>query len=771
MPFKSKEQERYLQINEPEIYQDWVEKYGRFKGAESFNAQNEKRSKYMNEKRSKYMDYIYDMFYTPDSDAYKLREIRYPKLKGQEHQIASQVKNAFDKRQSPFDSVLHNNLKGLSMTRQPFYYHIPYKGKLFVFSYMVSGRGRLKQGYHTYYPPDSQFGEEQICGLETKHGDECYCYRKNYKSESFSAEDDMIICEGCNMERYSDVDFTIDNAREDVLDDGDVLCDYCWASHDKYVENAESFAATTGKRMYCPACQTNRTWMTGYKKREMDYTKGERPQDFRFYVCNTCEYAYDPKTSLEIKNWKIKYYGAESFEADVEKCPKCDSGNLGKEEMYYCYTCGNDDASEDGCSKCGSDTVGEEEMDYCYTCGGHGHWFNAESFSADNYEELITTCPYCEGVKIDDHDKYELVECFKRYLEDSTPHPDKRVMMLKKKAESFGAENMPYPEAQVTNIVRVKDKAYVTIRYPDTDEYYGYEKILVGDMEDVMLAESFGAENMPYPEAQVTNIVRVKDKAYVTIRYPDTDEHYGYEKIMEVDMEDVMLAESFGAESYDSALVHLKSLMPINRDSYLRNFRPSELTHSSTNQINFNQASVNYSAEGSRAESFAANPQGRPYCEPCAERGFNYYGAGTCGDCGYIKCKRCLGDGENCKSCEEVKCENCGDMESSDWIFTTPHGEFCVDCRNAWIEDPDAHNAESFRSYKVAPDLSSYTKAELVSSIAGPQGTAAYDEVVYDPVAQSRLSAESIDSFSPARLIVLGASIGVALGLYNTRRD
>ena len=136
---------------------------------------------------------------------------------------------------------------------------------------------------------------------------------KDYYAESFSAEDDMIICEGCNMERYSDVDFTIDNAREDVLDDGDVLCDYCWASHDKYVENAESFAATTGKRMYCPACQTNRTWMTGYKKREMDYTKGERPQDFRFYVCNTCEYAYDPKTSLEIKNWKIKYYGAESI--------------------------------------------------------------------------------------------------------------------------------------------------------------------------------------------------------------------------------------------------------------------------------------------------------------------------------------------------------------------------------------------------------------------------------------------------------------------------
>ena len=36
-----------------------------------------------------------------------------------------------------------------------------------------------------------------------------------------------IICEGCNKERNT-VDFTIDNAREDVLDDGNVLCDYCW---------------------------------------------------------------------------------------------------------------------------------------------------------------------------------------------------------------------------------------------------------------------------------------------------------------------------------------------------------------------------------------------------------------------------------------------------------------------------------------------------------------------------------------------------------------
>jgi hypothetical protein len=53
---------------------------------------------------------------------------------------------------------------------------------------------------------------------------------------------DMIICKGCNKERYSNDDFTIDNAREDVLDDGNVLCNYCWIAHDDYVE-AESFEA------------------------------------------------------------------------------------------------------------------------------------------------------------------------------------------------------------------------------------------------------------------------------------------------------------------------------------------------------------------------------------------------------------------------------------------------------------------------------------------------------------------------------------------------
>ncbi len=39
MPFKSKKQEQYLRLNEPEVYRDWKNKYGSYKGAESFNAE------------------------------------------------------------------------------------------------------------------------------------------------------------------------------------------------------------------------------------------------------------------------------------------------------------------------------------------------------------------------------------------------------------------------------------------------------------------------------------------------------------------------------------------------------------------------------------------------------------------------------------------------------------------------------------------------------------------------------------------------------------
>ena len=184
--------------------------------AESFAAEKEKRSKYM--------EFIYDMFYTPGSDAYKIREERNcGKTRTGTYQLASQVGNAFDKRQKPFDSVLHNNLKRLSMGGgNTFMYVIPYKGELFVFSYTVKGRGRYKRGYHTYYPPDSQFGEEAICRIETKHGDDCYCYRKNYKAEShdFSQKSaESFAADGIRKGRYGyilDLEVMEENSWDDL---------------------------------------------------------------------------------------------------------------------------------------------------------------------------------------------------------------------------------------------------------------------------------------------------------------------------------------------------------------------------------------------------------------------------------------------------------------------------------------------------------------------------------------------------------------------------
>jgi len=93
-------------------------------------------------------------------------------------------------------------------------------------------------------------------------------------------------------------------------------------------KNAETFEANSGKRMYCPKCQKNRTWNRGFKKEKME--SGENPYDFVFYVCQKCDYAYDPKTSKKMDdNWKEMFgYDAETFE-DCEVCyATVDKGTL-----------------------------------------------------------------------------------------------------------------------------------------------------------------------------------------------------------------------------------------------------------------------------------------------------------------------------------------------------------------------------------------------------------------------------------------------------------
>ena len=87
---------------------------------------------------------------------------------------------------------------------------------------------------------------------------------------------------------------------------------------------------------------------------------------------------------------------------------------------------------------------------------------------------------------------------------------------------------------------------------------------------------------------------------------------------------------------------------------------------------------------------------------------------------------------------EEDECDGCETPSSPAYFYS--HGGFCKKC----IERIDRENKEDENfNAKTAPPLESYTKDELISSMAGPQGSASYDEMVYDPVSQNRLSAES----------------------------
>jgi hypothetical protein len=79
-------------------------------------------------------------------------------------------------------------------------------------------------------------------------------------------------------------------------------------------------------------------------------------------------------------------------------------------------------------------------------------------------------------------------------------------------------------------------------------------------------------------------------------------------------------------------------------------------------------------------------------------------------------------------------------------------------------------DAESFNSYKVAPELSSYTKEELIDSKAGPQGTDTYDEMEYDPIAQDRLSAEECSKCVVDRELS-GLGKGSSIGFHTSSRS
>jgi hypothetical protein len=131
-------------------------------------------------------------------------------------------------------------------------------------------------------------------------------------------------------------------------------------------------------------------------------------------------------------------------------------------------------------------------------------------------------------------------------------------------------------------------------------------------------------------------------------------------------------------------------------------------------------------------------------------------------------------EGKNC-GCGKDPCMTYGAEDKKNKIYpATPFN--CAICNSdrayRIVDDArycnDCFGSETFNSYKVAPELSSYTVDELVASKAGPQGSASYDEMVYDPIAQNRLSAESVSI--PRNLILIGAIVGgLGLGFFLTK--
>ena len=327
MPFKSKKQERYLQINEPEIYQDWVEKYGRFSAESLCIVCNDKpvdkshpNSMGVTCNTPRCVHYLYSAE-SFGAEAIPIRHSRrlngYYGIKG--YDDASEDGFTYRIYRSPgtndwFRAMVYDDNSLRDNFTKPTSRRLNPSGEMVISndpaSLLIGAFPKLEDAKRALVFRMIQDGnyDQMLTDGNLKW------LLKDYYAESFGAEGDYEPSFDSLEERIEWMEFAVnDKFLHQYEDDySNVVLDIEeWNENNgnnsklsnlvKQYKNktgwmdAESFAATTGKRMYCPACQTNRTWMTGYKKREMDYTKGERPQDFRFYVCNTCEYAYDPK--------------------------------------------------------------------------------------------------------------------------------------------------------------------------------------------------------------------------------------------------------------------------------------------------------------------------------------------------------------------------------------------------------------------------------------------------------------------------------------------
>jgi len=190
-------------------------------------------------------------------------------------------------------------------------------------------------------------------------------------------------------------------------------------------------------------------------------------------------------------------FDAETFGADYSLYDRKTKQKVGVKSGYHDYKDAYDDWEEEIVNKY-PNRVSENEWIVIDT-------HSAETFAGE-YEELITTCPYCEGKKIDDHGKYELVGCFKRYLEDSTPHPDAKENQIVRdryyrgllgNAETFNSYKVAPALSSYTKEELISSKAgpQGSASYDEME----YDPIA----QDRLSAESFNAELEDEPRAIV----------------------------------------------------------------------------------------------------------------------------------------------------------------------------------------------------------------------------------------------------------------------------
>ena len=119
------------------------------------------------------------------------------------------------------------------------------------------------------------------------------CPFNTYPKDAESFEADMITpC--CNADYH-------------IHPDGEVLCYSCWKPYghldkDEMDDFVKRFSAETGKRMYCPNCDKNRTWNRGFRPSKKEYCL-DACDDEKCYGCNDVS-----KPHISVRLRKYEYF-------------------------------------------------------------------------------------------------------------------------------------------------------------------------------------------------------------------------------------------------------------------------------------------------------------------------------------------------------------------------------------------------------------------------------------------------------------------------------